>query len=83
MEELVKCLLDREPWVKYRTRVDLLEQSENESEVIHARKEMIGLKTFRSTQIRRSLAGHLTSLLRFSRVRNQLIYFLSDDCSIV
>jgi hypothetical protein len=28
-------------------------------------------------------ASHLTSLLCFSRVLNQLIYFLSDACSIV
>jgi len=41
MEEINKWLLEGEPWVEYRTRVDLLEQSENESEVIHARKEMI------------------------------------------
>ena len=41
MEEIIKWLLEGEPWVEYRTRVDLLGQSENESEVIHARKEMI------------------------------------------
>lgn len=40
MKEIVKWLLEGEPWVEYRTRVDLLEQSENEPEVIHARKEM-------------------------------------------
>ena len=41
MEEIIKWLLEGEPWVEYRTRVDLLEQSEMESEVIHARKQMI------------------------------------------
>jgi hypothetical protein len=33
--------LDGEPWVEYRTRVDLLKQSENESEVTLARKKML------------------------------------------
>jgi hypothetical protein len=41
MKETVRWLLEGEPWVEYRTRVDLLEQSENEPEVLHARKEMI------------------------------------------
>ena len=35
-EELINWLLDGEPWVEYRTRVDLLNQSENELEVIVA-----------------------------------------------
>jgi len=37
----IKWLLEGDPWVEYRTRVDLLKQSENEPEVIRARKEMI------------------------------------------
>ena len=41
MKNIVEWLLQGEPWVEYRTRVDLLEQSENDSEVIRARKEMI------------------------------------------
>jgi len=41
MKEIIEWLLEGEPWVEYRTRIDLLEQSENESEVIRARKEMI------------------------------------------
>lgn len=41
MNEIIEWFLEGEPWVEYRTRVDLLEQSENEPEVIHARKEMI------------------------------------------
>jgi len=41
MNEIIKWLLEGEPWVEYRTRIDLLEQFENESEVIRARKEMI------------------------------------------
>ena len=32
-EELINWLLDGEPWVEYRTRIDLLNQSENEPEV--------------------------------------------------
>ena len=41
MNETIKWLLEGEPWVEYRTRVDLLEQSESELEVIDARKKMI------------------------------------------
>jgi len=41
MEEIIRWLLEGEPWVEYRTRVDLLEQFENEVEVLRARKEMI------------------------------------------
>jgi len=41
MNDIIKWLLEGESWIAYRTRVDLLEQSENEDEVIHARKEMI------------------------------------------
>ncbi|MDQ1278814.1 MAG: hypothetical protein QG670_74 [Thermoproteota archaeon] len=42
MEKMIKWLLEGEPWVEYRTRVDLLEQNEDEATVIRARKEMIG-----------------------------------------
>lgn len=41
MEETIKWLLEGEPWVEYRTRVDLLDQPENMAEVLRARKEMI------------------------------------------
>lgn len=41
MKETIKWLLEGEPWVEYRTRIDLLGQSENETEVALARKEMI------------------------------------------
>ena len=40
MKEIIKWLLKGEPWVEYRTRVDLLEQSENEPEVARTRKQM-------------------------------------------
>ena len=33
--------MEAEPWVEYRTRVDLMEQTENEPEVLHARKKMV------------------------------------------
>ncbi len=42
MEEIIRWLLKGEPWIEYRTRVDLLEQSEKESEVLRARRAMIG-----------------------------------------
>ena len=35
-DELISWLLDGEPWVEYRTRIDLLGQLENELEVIDA-----------------------------------------------
>jgi hypothetical protein len=41
MKEVSKWLLEGEPWVEYRTRVDLLGQPENEIEVVRSRKEMI------------------------------------------
>lgn len=39
--QIVKWLLDGDPWVEYRTRVDLLKQSEHEKEVLEAKKNMI------------------------------------------
>jgi hypothetical protein len=41
MEEIVKWLLEGDPWVEYRTRIDLMDQSENEAEVLRARKKML------------------------------------------
>jgi hypothetical protein len=41
MEKVIRWLLDGEPCVEYRTRVDLLGQPENNPEVISVRKEMI------------------------------------------
>ena len=41
MEGIITWLLEGEPWVKYRTRIDLLGQFENEEKVLHARNEMI------------------------------------------
>jgi hypothetical protein len=41
LKEIVEWLLEGEPWVEYRTRLDLLEQSKNEIEVVRSRKQMI------------------------------------------
>ena len=41
MKGVIEWLLEGEPWVEYRTRLDLMEQSENEIEVILSRKQMI------------------------------------------
>jgi len=41
MKGTIEWLLEGEPFIEYRTRIDLLGQSENEPEVIRARKEMI------------------------------------------
>lgn len=40
-DNLVKWLLDSDPWVEYGTRSELLEQSEDSVEVIDARKRML------------------------------------------
>ena len=40
-EELITWLLDGEPWIEYRTRIDLLDQSENEPQVIDAYSAML------------------------------------------
>lgn len=48
MEETIRWLLEGEPWVQYRTRVDILEQSENEAEVLCTRKEMINHQRIQS-----------------------------------
>ena len=41
MKDMIEWLLDGEPFVEYRTRVDLLGQLENEPEVINAKKKTI------------------------------------------
>jgi len=41
MTATIEWLLQGEPWVEYRTRVDLLEQSETDPQVIAARKKML------------------------------------------
>jgi hypothetical protein len=37
----VDWLLQGDPWIEYRTRVDLLGQAENDTQVIAARKAML------------------------------------------
>lgn len=39
--QTIEWLLQGEPWIEYRTRVDLLEQSESNPQVIAARKAML------------------------------------------
>lgn len=41
MDAIIKWLLEGDPWVEYRTRLDLLKQSENKPEVARAREQMI------------------------------------------
>jgi hypothetical protein len=41
MQAPIDWLLEGEPWVEYRTRLDLFEQTEAESEVVSARKSML------------------------------------------
>lgn len=40
-DKTIEWLLQSEPWIEYRTRVDLLEQSENDPKVVTARKAML------------------------------------------
>jgi hypothetical protein len=40
-DKTIEWLLQGEPWVQYRTRVDLLEQKENDPQVIAVRKAML------------------------------------------
>jgi hypothetical protein len=41
MNAPVDCLLEGEPWIEYRIRLDLLGQSEQDPQVISARKAML------------------------------------------
>jgi len=41
MEKIFSWLLEGEPWVKYKTQTDLLNQQENNPEVLFSKKEMI------------------------------------------
>lgn len=41
MNKTIQWLLDSDPWVAYRTRLDLLGQSENNPEVLQDRKRML------------------------------------------
>lgn len=41
MNEIINWLLQSEPWIEYCTRLDLLNQSKNDKEVIHANDKMI------------------------------------------
>jgi hypothetical protein len=41
MNEIINCLLQSEPWIEYCTRLDLLNQSKYDKEVIHANDKMI------------------------------------------
>jgi hypothetical protein len=40
-DKTIDWLLQSEPWIEYRTRVDLLEQPETDPQVISARKAML------------------------------------------
>ena len=41
MEETINWLLSSSPWTEYRTRLDILGQSENDTQVVMARKSLI------------------------------------------
>ena len=40
MSELMNWLLEGPAWIEYRTRIDLMNQSENDSEALLARKKI-------------------------------------------
>ncbi len=41
MQEIIRWLLEAEPYVQYRTRIDLLEEAENAPDVLDARQKML------------------------------------------
>ena len=41
MSELINWLLEGPSWIQYRTRLDLMDQSEKDPEVLAARKELL------------------------------------------
>ena len=41
MSELIYWLLEGPSWIQYRTRLDLMNQSEKDPEVLNARKEIL------------------------------------------
>lgn len=47
MDELIPWLLEGEPYIQYRTRVDLLGQAESDPQVLAARREMLGQTSVR------------------------------------
>jgi hypothetical protein len=76
MDKVNEWLLEGPPWVQYRTRIDLLGQSESNSEVVHARQAMLAhpqiqsllseLKTWPGPALKRhNDAGHLLHKLVF------------------
>lgn len=76
MDKVIEWLLEGPPWVQYRTRLDLLGQAENNSEVVHARQAMMAhpqvqtliseLKTWPGLALKRhNDAGHLLHKLVF------------------
>jgi hypothetical protein len=76
MDKLVEWLLKGPPWVQYRTRIDLLGQSENDLEVVSSRQAMLAhpqiqtlltdLKTWPGPALKRhNDAGHLLHKLVF------------------
>jgi len=76
MKNALSWLLEGPPWVQYRTRVDLLGQSENDSEVVSSRQAMLAhpqiqtllsdLKAWPGTALKRhNDAGHLLHELVF------------------
>jgi len=76
MDKVIEWLLQGPPWIQFRTRLDLLGQSENDSEVVHARQAMLShpqvqallaeLKTWPGSALKRhNDAGHLLHKLVF------------------
>ncbi|MHB8278100.1 MAG: hypothetical protein ACYDIA_10670 [Candidatus Humimicrobiaceae bacterium] len=45
-DDVLQWLLSADPWIEYTARVDLMEQEENNSEVISARKRMVQSDAF-------------------------------------
>ena len=63
MNRTIEWLLEGDPWVVYKTRIDLLHQNENDSEVIKAQTDMINHPKIQSLliELKNWPAGDLNS----------------------
>lgn len=78
-KEVTDWLLEGEPWVEYRTRRDLLGESEAEAGVIHARAEMINHPNVQSLlEELRSWPGTVLSSRRSASQPFHRLSFIAD-----
>ncbi len=79
MDKLVEWLLEGPPWVQYRTRIDLLDQPESNSEVAANRQAMLAHPKIRT--LLSELSGWPGSSLKRHNDASHLLHkltFISD-----